>query len=257
LPFAVPNQDNWESHWQEYADSAAANPAQRYRRKLIFDLLALQNERHVHLLDIGSGQGDFVESASQRYAHAELLGLELSETGVAISQRKVPSARFLSVDLLENGQPAPDYASWATHAVCSEVLEHLERPDVFLRNVTAYLAPGCRLVVTVPGGPMSAFDRYIGHRGHFTPRRLRKLLQASGFRVRSAHGAGFPFFNLYRMVVLVRGTRLIHDVANARAESASFLARTVMSIFDRLFRFNVPVAGWQVVAVAEYEGGEA
>lgn len=250
------NQDNWDDHWQEYADSAAANPAQRYRRELIFDLLDLQAAPHARFLDIGSGQGDLVASVAERHPHAELLGLELSETGVAISQRKMPSARFLPVDLLTASQPASGYAGWATHAVCSEVLEHLEKPEVFLRNATAYLAPGCRLVVTVPGGPMSAFDRYIGHRGHFTPLRLRKLLEGCGFRVGSAHGAGFPFFNLYRLVVLLRGRRLIRDVAGARPGTQSFLARGAMTIFDRLFRFNVPVAGWQVVAVAEFEGPE-
>jgi 2-polyprenyl-3-methyl-5-hydroxy-6-metoxy-1,4-benzoquinol methylase len=36
--------------------------------------------------------------------------------------------------------------------VCSEVLEHVDRPRELLANAAAYLAPGCRLVVTVPGG---------------------------------------------------------------------------------------------------------
>ena len=80
-----------------------------------------------------------------------------------------------------------------------------------------YLARGCRVVVTVPGGPMSAFDRSIGHRRHFTPDSLSQILRESGFRVESAQRAGFPFFNLYRLVVIARGEAVTHDVmAEAR-----------------------------------------
>ena len=72
-------------------------------------------------------------------------------------------------DLLRDPAPDAEWAGWATHAVCSEVLEHVDEPVVLLRNARSWLAPGCRLVVTVPGGPMSAFDRHIGHRRHFSP----------------------------------------------------------------------------------------
>jgi len=35
----------------------------------------------------------------------------------------------------------------------------------------------------VPGGPMSAFDRHVGHRRHFSAAALRQLLVNSGFEV--------------------------------------------------------------------------
>ena len=57
-------------------------------------------------------------------------------------------------------------------------------------------------VVTVPGGPMSAFDRHIGHRRHFSPDDLRAVLLAAGFQVERTTGVGFPFFNLYRLVAI-------------------------------------------------------
>jgi hypothetical protein len=110
-----------------------------------------------------------------------------------------------------------------------------------------FLEPGCRLVVTVPGGPMSAFDRSIGHRRHFTPDSLSQILRESGFRVESAQRAGFPFFNLYRLVVIARGRRLTRDIGRGSAT-----AGTAMSAFGHLFRLNVDRSpfGWQVVAVA-------
>lgn len=218
---------------------------------LIFRALDLDRAtRPVRLLEIGSGQGDFSRELKQRYPRSELLGLDLSETGVAIARQKVPDGRFFQQDLLEPLSIPAEYRSWATHAVCSEVLEHIDDPLTALKNARACLAPGGRLVVTVPGGPVSAFDRHIGHRDHFTPERLETLLGAAGLDVASLHGAGFPFFNLYRLTVVARGRRLISDVRNERGLSAS--ARVAMSVFARLFRFNVTQTrlGWQLVATA-------
>jgi SAM-dependent methyltransferase len=142
------------------------------------------------------------------------------------------------------------YRGWATHAVCSEVLEHIDDPLKALRNASECLAPGGRLVITVPGGPMSAFDRHIGHRGHFTPARLEALLLEAGLRVDTLHGAGFPFFNLYRLAVVARGQKLITDVEET--QGLSFSARATMRLFGWLFRYNAVRTrrGWQLVATA-------
>src|SRR5205807_8374498 len=132
---------------------------------------------------------------------AQVLGLELSASGVQIAARKVPAAEFLEFDLLQPHEPPGSRRAWATHAVCSEVLEHLDDPERLLVNAHAWMAPACKLIVTVPGGPMSAFDKHIGHRQHYRPEDLRCLLERAGFRVDLASGAGYPFFDLYRRVV--------------------------------------------------------
>jgi SAM-dependent methyltransferase len=253
---AVAQPDDWDRHWDDCASSAERNPAQRFRRKLILSMLCGTGDHSLrsripgcvppeHVLDIGSGQGDFAADLAAAFPGAKLLGLELSASGVAAARRKVPSGEFLQWDLLAESQPPPGRRNWATHAVCSEVLEHLDEPDRLLANVRAWLAPGCRLIVTVPGGPMSQFDRHIGHRKHYRPEELRALLEGTGFRVESAHGAGFPFFNLYRGVVIARGPKLIGDVAG----KASPAARMAMRGFDELFRWNLKTRGWQTVAV--------
>ena len=72
----------------------------------------------------------------------------------------------------------------ATHALRSEVLEHVEHPERLLRNAGSVMAPACRAVITVPGGPMIAFDRHIGHRKHYSRVRLRTLLNKAGFEVK-------------------------------------------------------------------------
>jgi SAM-dependent methyltransferase len=247
---AMARRDAWDRHWDDYASAAERNPAQRFRRKLILSMLRDTGlgagVPSARVLDIGSGQGDFVSDAAAAFPNAKLLGLELSASGVALAKRKVPGAAFVQWDLLTDRQPPDDQCGWATHAVCSEVLEHLDEPGRLLTNVKAWMATRCRLIVTVPGGPISPFDRHIGHRRHYHPEELRTLLERAGFRVESAHGAGFPFFNLYRRVVIARGSKLIRDVAN----EPSLAARMAMRGFDELFRWNLTTRGWQTVAVA-------
>jgi SAM-dependent methyltransferase len=243
-------RDDWNRHWDDYASSAESNPAQRFRRQLILSALALQQAASTpRVLDIGSGQGDFAVDVLAACPAAQVLGLELSASGVAFAARKAPAARFLQCDLSQPHEPPPSHRHWATYAVCSEVLEHLDDPQLLLVNAQAWMAPNCRLIVTVPGGPMSAFDRHIGHRKHYAPQELRCLLEGAGFRVERASGAGYPFFDLYRRVVIARGSRLIDDVSRR----PSLAARVAMGAFHALFRLNGRSRGWQTFAIATYQ----
>jgi hypothetical protein len=69
--------------------------------------------------------------------------------------------------------------------------------------------------------------------------------------VESVTGAGFPFFNLYRRLVIARGQRLVDDVAAGEAGQPGLAARAAMGVFRPIFRLNLPRSawGWQVVGV--------
>jgi len=245
-------RDDWDRHWQDYHEAAAQNPANAWRRAVIFSTLADEaGAGPMRLADIGCGQGDLLGAARTAFAQAELLGIDASAAGLEISSRKVPGARFVQHDLTRAGGLPAGIDRWATHAVCSEVLEHVDDPVAFLGNAAALLAPGGKLVITVPGGPMSAFDRHIGHRRHYTTALLGEVVAGAGLRARWIRGAGFPFFNLYRLLLVARGRRLIGDLDGRGPLPRS--ARVAMAAFGWLFRFNLdaPRLGWQIVGLAE------
>lgn len=249
-----PKPDDWDRHWEDYADAAAKNPAQAYRRGLVLGVLASDNRpRPLRILDIGSGTGDLAAEIHRAFPAAEVLGLDVSDAAVEHATRKVPAAIFVQRDLARDSGADPDHRSWATHAVCSEVLEHVEEPATLLANTRTYMAPGCSLIITVPGGPLSEFDRHIGHRRHFTPEAVRTVLETAGFEVERTDRAGFPFFNLYRITVLLRGKRLIDDAASGTGSRA---ARATMNLFGALFRLNTANSpwGWQILATARLPG---
>lgn len=254
---AVSSTDDWNEHWANYADSNAHNPAQTYRRHLIMSALDLAAAPTlVRLVELGCGHGDFARDVVGAYPNISFVGIDRAETGVAIARKTVPGAVFEQADLTAAASLPERYRGYATHAVCSEVLEHIDDPLTALRTARALFAPGCRFVVTVPAGPMSAFDRHIGHRRHFSAEQLESLLRKAGLEVESSSGAGFPFFNLYRLAVVARGTALIRDAAEDHGQHLPLHARAVIRTFSTLFRFNRDEGryGWQLVAVAREPG---
>jgi trans-aconitate methyltransferase len=251
-----PDHDDWDAHWDDYAPAARLSPAQIYRRGLTLRLLERRGTPR-RLVDFGSGTGELLDDASRRWPDAALLGLELSASGVEYAKATVPRAKFLQANLEEESEGAPRYNGWATHAACSEVLEHVDDPIMLLRNARWFLAGGARLVVTVPGGTISAFDRHIGHRRHYTPELLEQTFSEAGLATALVARAGFPFFNFYRWVVIKRGEKIVDDVL-AAAGSLSLPARLAMLAFTPLLMVSLPRSPWgkQIVGIA-YEPAKA
>jgi trans-aconitate methyltransferase len=247
------SRDDWDRHWDDYSQCAQDNPALDYRRRVIFSMLAMNGAgAGVRLLDIGSGQGDMAAAVLAKFPSAEVLGLELSHSGVEISSKKVPGARFVQRNLLEQIAAPPDQLNWATHAVCSEVIEHVDDPVQLLRSAREYMRPDCLLVVTAPGGPMSSFDKHIGHRKHYRPEEIETLFREAGYVPVRASRAGFPFFNLYRSLVVLRGEKIIDDAVARDGKAASLPARMAMAAFSPLFHLNLDSSpwGWQMTGIA-------
>lgn len=254
MPDELPvSRDDWDTHWEHYAESAAQNPAQQMRHRTIARLLCQDaGDAPMRVFDLGSGQGDLIQRLASVLPEAEFVGAELSESGVAIARRKLPRANFLVADIFKPPPALQEFAGWATHAICSEVLEHVDDPVSFLKRAGEYLSAGARVIVTVPGGPMSAFDRHIGHRQHFDRRKIGSILEEAGYSVERIYLAGFPFFNLYRLLVIARGKGVARDVESRAGEKSFGLAGIVMKVFRVLFRANLLDSpfGWQVVATA-------
>ncbi|NQV83711.1 MAG: class I SAM-dependent methyltransferase [Rhodospirillales bacterium] len=242
-------KEDWDRHWDHFSRATRSNPAQALRRRLIRRLLGGDTTApDAAILDIGSGSGDLLAELSRHFPDAAFAGVDLSDSGLAETARKLPGARLRQFDFSSPGDTPADLAGWASHAICSEVLEHVDDPAAVLANIVPCLMPGGRLVVTVPGGPMSAFDKHLGHRRHYSKAELSALLEGAGLVVEVAAASGFPTFNLYRWVVIARGGKLVDDVNNA----PGLLARAVMAVFDALLRvslFDTPW-GWQIVARA-------
>lgn len=252
--------DDWNAHWSDFGNSAEGNPANIYRERLIRECIESPPDGAL-IVDIGCGQGELARMLRDQYPTCRVLGIENSAEGV---RRAVQSSaehptrlEFLQGDLLDLEGGIPEIDELASLAVCSEVLEHVDEPAVLLRNAALrLLTPGARLVVTVPGGIRTAFDRHIGHRRHFTAASLVETLEQGGYSVEAVYRAGFPFFNAYKLTVWMRGKKLIADLQNPDLSGGTTkFGELVLGMFDRTFKWNRDdhPLGWQLIAVARAE----
>jgi SAM-dependent methyltransferase len=237
---------------RSFAESPSQNPAEEMRRALIAKLLVRGGDpQAAHVLDIGSRQGDLLQIIQGILPDAKCLGVELNAGDVDVARRKIPGATFIAGDIMRAPAPLKNYQGWATHSACAELLAHVESPVALLRAARVYLRQDARLIVTVPGGPMSAFDQHAGHRRHFTRDSIRDVLHAGGFEVDRVYLAGFPFFNLYCVFAAALADKAA-DRPGRQRRKASWTAEAARAVFRGLFCFNLmhfPL-GWQIVAVA-------
>jgi SAM-dependent methyltransferase len=243
--------DDWDAHWDRYDELLGLNPGPLMRWQLIIKLLRRHAPVTERLLDVGSGQGNFLVRARAAGVAQSYAGFEMSESGVEKSRRRLPGAEFLQVDLFAPPRDAERFRGWATAAVCSEVIEHVDDAVAFLEQLKTYLAANALLILTVPGGPMSQFDHHIGHRFHYTAKRAARTLERAGYEVERVMLAGFPFFNLFRFAIILRGSRIAEDAELSETGSGR-LTRFAMAVFRALFKANLDHSpfGWQVVAIA-------
>lgn len=66
-----------------------------------------------------------------------------------------------------------------------EVLEHLEKPEIAIREVAKTVKPGGQFILSVPMNPRfwSSWDVFAGHVQRFEPAQLNALLEKEGFEV--------------------------------------------------------------------------
>ena len=141
------------------------------------------------LLDVGCGTGDFLLAA--REAGIAGQGVELSEYAAALGAKA--GLRVWHGDL--DGFPGERGSFAALH--CSHVLEHVLDARAFLGRLHDLLQANAPVYFEVPlqfdgvleriqalRGRQLPYSTYsIHHHYFFTPRSLRELLEANGFRV--------------------------------------------------------------------------
>lgn len=146
-----------------YAD-AHHDPYERRRRGEAFlrerHHLFLRRARPGRLLDLGCGEGSFLDAARAR-GFDDVAGLDLDPGNVAAARARGLTSVHATLLLDEAGALAPSLRGVAPFAwvTAFEVLEHQADPLGFLRAARGLLAPGGALCGSVPNR-----DRFFAER---------------------------------------------------------------------------------------------
>lgn len=172
------NYDNslhFSGTFQQYADELVARLVQDY------------GIRGKHVVEIGSGKGDFLAAMAAAGGN----------TGTGYDPTVEPDTQIENVTLVQDyftpGQDVDGYDL----LVCRHVLEHLDDPGALLLSLAAAAPVGALYYFEVPSaefnfGPEGLWDCIYPHVSYFSTGSLTALLHRSGFEIvslrRSFHG---------------------------------------------------------------------
>jgi len=128
------------------------------------------------LLDIGCGNGAFLDSYGRTKPGWRMTGLDLDARN-RVRIESIPGVKHLHVGPIERLHQKFDLI------VMIHALEHIPNPVEFLRKVSARLNPMGRLLIQVPDLSASPFDLLIAdHCSHFSAAALERVVESAGYQ---------------------------------------------------------------------------
>ncbi len=209
------------------------------RARILLALLEPKLSPGARVLDAGCGTGLLL---SRLPGGLRLAGLDLSPRALEHAARRLPGA-----DLRQGSLPAPQpfppgSQDWI---LLTDVLEHVEDDAAALTALGGLLAPGGRLLLTVPAFRFlwTRHDEEHGHFRRYTRPELRARLEAAGFHIER-----LTFYNclLFPAVLAVRALK---KLSGRDGDDMEIPPRPLNTLFQWIFaleRFWLPVAGFPV-----------
>jgi 2-polyprenyl-3-methyl-5-hydroxy-6-metoxy-1,4-benzoquinol methylase len=170
-----PLQENsLELYERFYGDHEALNEYYQGRRLEFYRAVSAQVHAsgvcldNKDVIDVGSGTGHLLSELRQWSKPRRLTGCDFSEEAIKFSRQRFPGCSFFRHDIYV---PLPEQFDVV---LCTEVLEHLERPYVALANLLGAVRPGGALVLTVPDGRR---DTTLEHINFWSPESWKAFIE--------------------------------------------------------------------------------
>jgi len=135
-----------------------------------------------HVADIGCGYGGLLEIVREKYPTTVLCGVECAASAIDYMMGRRPHIKGILADI---EAPTNEFTTSVREkldvVLCTEVLEHLARPEHALANLLA-LRPSRGIAVTVPNGRI---DTAAQHINFWSPESWKLFVtrNAAGWRV--------------------------------------------------------------------------
>lgn len=181
--------------WQSHLGTSTFDPL--YHTNPRTEILSFLNEAPDTVLDIGCGGGATGRLVKQKFPGTQVVGIEINPNAAEHARRYLDHVICAGIDDVDLAKELPGQA--ISTVLLLDVLEHLYDPWRALVRIRGWLAPGTRVLASVPNirnlatmselaggrfeyGPNGVLD--ITHVRFFTRSSLRDLFEQTGFEVR-------------------------------------------------------------------------
>jgi SAM-dependent methyltransferase len=203
------------------------------------------------VLDVGGGHGAHLEHVVA--PGRSVVSLDLSEACVQDMTTYFSGSAFeaRTGDITDPTLARDLAAARFDTILCINVLEHIERDDLALRNMAEILRPaGGRVFLFVPAHPFlyGSPDVMAGHFRRYTRSSLGAALRHAGFSVRRAY-----YFNGLGALPYFVNARILRprSLAGSVDRQIQLFDRYLVPLLHRLERGLRPPFGQSLVAIAE------
>lgn len=167
-------------------------------------LKTLGDSKGKNVIDVGCGLGVYSVSIALKGA-AFIVALDLSESFLKKARELAlkRNVRSLIDFVLADAQQLPFKVEAFDLSLCTEVVEHLEKPLETLKELWRVSKAGNRVVITVPSAysyveaerkkRLAKQKKFFEHLHSFTLKKFKKNLEVVGFKVESVEGCFFYF----------------------------------------------------------------
>ena len=232
----IPGLQELQEHYATYKRGGSISEITIKRYNELLD--GFDNYRKTnHLLDIGCGDGFFLETARQR--GWKVYGTEYTGNAIAVCESKGIA--------MHRGPLDPENYEGITFDVITsfEVIEHINNPQPELKNMKQLLRPGGLLYITTPNfnsvsryvfGQKWSVIEYPEHLCYYTSGTLGNFLNKNGFKKIRAETTGLHI-GRFRNSLHPNQNHNADEVIREKAES-KLIYRYLKMIINGFLRFT-------------------
>lgn len=152
------------------------------------------------VLDVGCGDGKFAYFSANQGAEIILADVDAGSLERARERLGSTSARSVTTHVVKDGEPLPVADATATRVVAMEVLEHVDDPGAFMKELIRVGKPGAQYLISVPGEISESVQKTLAPPGYFErPNHIRiftmedfeALVISSGLIIERKENYGF------------------------------------------------------------------
>lgn len=220
------------------------------RRKIIESILvAMALPSDARILEVGAGTGGNLVMLAR---HGEVSAMEMDEQARKLAAEKTGGAFTILPGSCPDDIP---FQNSTFDLICLfDVLEHIDQDVATLAALVKRLAPGGRMLVTVPAYQWlwSAHDVFLHHKRRYTSGRLRQVFHASGLHVDRV-----SYFNTLLLPLAVAARLKDRIVSSDKASGTAIPPPMINASLEAIFaseqnllrHFNLP-AGVSLLGIA-------